>query len=471
MNLEVKASPTKHFFVDMLTRDIALKDAILDLIDNCLDGILRHAKPKRGVGDLERYAGHSVSLTINRRGFEIVDDCGGISRKIATETAFMLGRVPERVERLPTVGVYGIGMKRAIFKLGEDATVHSHPVGEAAYKVHISPKWLSDDTAWTLQLEDAPSELEHPGTRITVKKLKPEIARAFDDGNSPFVEELRNEIAHTYALIIQRGFAIAVNGRRVEPVGTTLRISPKAASKGAKIAPFVVTARIKNVDVTVMVGFYRALATEAELEVVDGGPVQSRSSDHAGVTIVCNDRVVLYKDKTVLTGWGTGAVPRYHNQFIAITGIVTFQSDTPEALPLNSTKRGVDLGTDVYQFALDQLKDGLKRFTDFTNKWKQRERETTADFKETKAASPAEVIKSIPAGSWSQPRRHKQEKLRKFVPVLPAPVGESSRVRIAFTRDLSEVELVRSFYFDDDQVGASEVGERCFEDSLSKARK
>ena len=43
MNTEdkVDASPVKSFFVQMLTRDIELSDAILDLLDNCIDGILR----------------------------------------------------------------------------------------------------------------------------------------------------------------------------------------------------------------------------------------------------------------------------------------------------------------------------------------------------------------------------------------------------------------------------------------------
>lgn len=35
-----QASPTKQFFVSMLTRDISLADAILDLLDNCLDGAM-----------------------------------------------------------------------------------------------------------------------------------------------------------------------------------------------------------------------------------------------------------------------------------------------------------------------------------------------------------------------------------------------------------------------------------------------
>ena len=39
--LYAKTSPSKSFFVDMLTRDIELKDALLDLLDNCMDGVVR----------------------------------------------------------------------------------------------------------------------------------------------------------------------------------------------------------------------------------------------------------------------------------------------------------------------------------------------------------------------------------------------------------------------------------------------
>ena len=34
---EIDASPTKAFFIDNLTRDLTLEDAILDLIDNSVD--------------------------------------------------------------------------------------------------------------------------------------------------------------------------------------------------------------------------------------------------------------------------------------------------------------------------------------------------------------------------------------------------------------------------------------------------
>ena len=38
---QANAFPAKRFFVEMLTRDIDLGDAILDLLDNCVDGAIR----------------------------------------------------------------------------------------------------------------------------------------------------------------------------------------------------------------------------------------------------------------------------------------------------------------------------------------------------------------------------------------------------------------------------------------------
>ena len=41
---KANAHPTKDFFVKMITKDIALEDCLLDLIDNCIDGARRHSK-------------------------------------------------------------------------------------------------------------------------------------------------------------------------------------------------------------------------------------------------------------------------------------------------------------------------------------------------------------------------------------------------------------------------------------------
>ena len=46
MAKKANGAPTKEFFVGMLTRDIELSDAILDLLDNCLDGVVRQESCK-----------------------------------------------------------------------------------------------------------------------------------------------------------------------------------------------------------------------------------------------------------------------------------------------------------------------------------------------------------------------------------------------------------------------------------------
>jgi hypothetical protein len=38
----INAMPTKKLFIDTLIRDVSLKDAILDLVDNAIDGYTRH---------------------------------------------------------------------------------------------------------------------------------------------------------------------------------------------------------------------------------------------------------------------------------------------------------------------------------------------------------------------------------------------------------------------------------------------
>lgn len=74
MAITVDSSPTKEFFVEMLTRDIDLTDAILDLLDNCLDGVLR----KRGSMDIKRddfdYSGFEANITIEKDCFIIQDN-------------------------------------------------------------------------------------------------------------------------------------------------------------------------------------------------------------------------------------------------------------------------------------------------------------------------------------------------------------------------------------------------------------
>ena len=110
--IKVNAAPVKSFFVSMLTRDIKIEEAILDLLDNCVDGILRNRK---SINSDKPYTGSWAKITFAKDSFSIEDNCGGIPWELS-EYAFRMGRDPGRgPDTAGVVGVYGIGMKRAIF--------------------------------------------------------------------------------------------------------------------------------------------------------------------------------------------------------------------------------------------------------------------------------------------------------------------------------------------------------------------
>ncbi|MCX6049952.1 MAG: ATP-binding protein [Chloroflexi bacterium] len=458
----VDASPTKRFFVSMLTRDIALIDAILDLLDNCIDGILR--KHKGVLNNNRPYEGYWAKIIATPELFSIIDNCGGIPKDIAEKSAFRLGRVDGELDSdLPTVGMYGIGMKRALFKMGKRSVVRSQHNGEA-YDVKITPEWLSDDNSWQLQLQSTDDNLLQDGTYIIVTDLYEPIQVEFDLKQSDFLEDLEKEIARLFALIIKKGFTVYLNDMQVKPVSLDILYSSDFTISG--IQPYAFRTIYSDVEIDVIVGFYRQLAT---VEEVDQDTDLPRVEVKAGWTVVCNDRIVVYQDRSIVTGWGLGNVPHYHPQFRTIAGVVQFTSNNSNNLPLRTTKRGIEMQSPTYLLALQYMQEGVKKFTYFTNKWKGREQETFIDFKQTEPQYAIQVVKAIPEERWQKVKRSDVE-AKRFIPELPMPPKNDEKIRISFFRLSKEVEILGEFFFDDQNASPSEIGNHCFNDALAKAK-
>lgn len=169
-------SPTKDFFVRMLTRDIELQDAILDLLDNCVDGIIRAGA---NLNDDQPYKSYTATITMAADHFIIEDNCGGIPIEVARKYAFAMGRPPAAGtgDGSATIGMYGIGMKRAIFKLGTEALVESRC--DTGFVVEFTPEWMTTDTWDELPMYAlADDKLTTGGTLIEVYKLNEEVQSA-----------------------------------------------------------------------------------------------------------------------------------------------------------------------------------------------------------------------------------------------------------------------------------------------------
>ena len=113
------ASPTKNFFIEMLVVDVPLDVAINDLVDNCVDGAIRASKRS------DNFKKFWVKIKIDEKEFSISDNCGGISIELARDYAFRFGRPAKAKELKRSIGSYGVGMKRSLFKLGKEFTIDS----------------------------------------------------------------------------------------------------------------------------------------------------------------------------------------------------------------------------------------------------------------------------------------------------------------------------------------------------------
>ena len=455
----VWGGPTKRLFVSMLTRDIELSDAILDLIDNCVDGAMRLQRDH--LEEDTPFRGFSANLSINKQSFELSDNCGGIPDEFIDD-AFSLGRPNIKKDGdIPTIGMYGIGMKRAIFKMGSESIVTSNSE-ESFFSVNYSSKWLDpeNDDDWYLPISKAQKKDSKKGVTISVTQLKEDVARKFH--SETFIDYLKKEISQHFGYIMLKGFTIFVNDDQIEP--KTLSVFSNADQLDKTINPYDFEVTINDVKVKVVVGFYRPLVKEEEIEIEEE---RSTGPDSSGISVICNDRVILLADRSAKTGWGDGSVPKYHPQFSAIAGLITFYSNDADKLPISTTKRGLEVGSDVYLVARNAAMEGIKAFTEFTNKWKGRTEETNSFFQNSKATN-AKTTVSLAVTSGRQVRGLTDSK--RFLPNLPMPDNRNPKRRISFLKNEDDIRTLSKYLFEDPGQRPNLIGEACFDKMLEEAK-
>lgn len=344
----ISAEPTKAFFVQMLTRDIDLEQAVLDLVDNSVDG----AKKSCPNGD---FTGKQVYLTVTAEFFEIRDNCGGFSRRDAQAYAFRFGRAEGYEATAHSIGQFGVGMKRALFKFGSVFSVTS-AIGDDKWSVRIDvPEWLTN-TDWHFDWAEAPEYADvqsaDPGTVIRVEKLYDSVSSKF--GLRSFQGKLTDLIKEKHRQFIAQGLDIFVNGVRLN--AKDLLLSFKSGQFSPAIETFSVDFKQSKVVVKIIVGVGRSAPSEA------------------GWYIICNGRIVLAADRRERTGWGVAEeaskrviIPAYHNQFSRFRGIVAFDSDDSSLVPWNTTKDDIDTENRAWIAALRRMKEMARPVIDFLN--------------------------------------------------------------------------------------------------------
>jgi hypothetical protein len=450
--LAVKATPHKRFFIDMITRDISLEACVLDLIDNSVDGATRSSddtppkaktpKPHPLSSGGARYKGYKIDITCSSSLFRISDNCGGISIDIAREYAFNFGRDPREHTDADTesgIGIYGIGMKRALFKMGKHFAIQSHTNDDAFVMDVDVDTWAAHVQNWDLELKVTKASAKSPGTTIEVTHLRPAVAHEF--ATTGFSTRLVDAAARTYAAFLDQGLEMKVNGTSVRPTDFTFLDGRGFRPLHERSSEQMVSPSGKGKNV-VEVEIWAGAASGIGTSRPDVG--EDDDTSLWGWYVLCNNRVVLSADKTERTGWGLAPFPQWHPQYNGFIGIVSFRSDEPYALPWTTTKNDVDIDSLVYRKARSRMQAAAREYIKYSR---------------VRKANP-ESAKKIERSASSV----KLTALSKVQPMKTPPIPGTTQgtVNIAYQKPKRDVAKVAAA-LGDPSLSAAQVGIQTFD--------
>jgi len=326
---KISAFPVKSFFIETLVKDISLHDAILDLVDNSIDSYI-----KRGLTDKR-----NIDIDFDETKFVINDNCGGINRSELLERVFRFGKTVKEKGR--TISVFGIGLKRAIFKMGRRIVIETDD-GQNFCSVLIDDDWLKDESNWELLFNEDTKSTGTKHTKITITEIYPHISDEL--GNTTFQNALLEKIGETYSVFLEERVIISVNDNIVPSFDFRFLHDNKCYRPYHKVDNY------DGVEVEIYAGYTP--------DVKDQGQTY-------GWFVFCNDRLVIKNDTSERTGWGGAGERKYHypedNRFL---GLIFFRSDDPLSLPWQTTKSNIQFDSKVYKRAQVEMKSLTRRFVD-----------------------------------------------------------------------------------------------------------
>jgi hypothetical protein len=234
-----------------------------------------------------------------------------------------------------SIGQFGVGMKRAFFKIGTRFCVVSTTETSRFVVEEDVEQWRRQEQ-WEFRFREVDPDLrpapppDERGTLVEVSGLHKSVAKQFELEN--YLSDLRQQLARAHQLSMERGLSITFN-----------RIPLQLRRLELLHSDVLKPGRRELV-------FHKNSATPVRAEVYVG--VGDSTPSEAGWYVFCNGRMVLEADQTFTTGWGETrehTIPMFHNQYNRFRGYAFLDSDDAGLLPWNTTKTGVDTDSPLFQ--------------------------------------------------------------------------------------------------------------------------
>lgn len=323
----IDATPSKRLYLSIIA-DYDINKAICELVDNALDIWSKNGRTKK--------LNINIQLDSHQQTIQVSDNAGGVDR---SELSFLVGPGHSgNVETDESIGIFGVGTKRAVVALAQDVSIRTRRKNET-YAIEFDDLWIGKDESWQLDIYRV-DDIPVGNTEIELVKLRKQIT---DETEA----KLRQHLSATYAKFLSnKQLVISLNANPVSPI----KFDNWAYPPGFEPREYrgeVVTTDGKKVRVCAVAG----LTMES-----------SPAGGEYGVYFYCNDRLTARASKTLDVGFASGLAGKPHADISLARVLVSLEGEA-RLMPWNSSKSDIDPSHEVFIILRGWLIQVVKDYT------------------------------------------------------------------------------------------------------------
>jgi hypothetical protein len=300
------ATPEKRSFWSIIS-DYDLKTGVCELVDNAIDiWTISHRKNPLHV---------EIKLDLPRQLLSITDNAGGVRFE-----DLRLLVAPGGSKNSPqdsTIGVFGVGSKRAVIALGEVVSLKTHHHGDRSFQIDITKEWL-ESPSWELAAYEIPP-IEPGITTVELGALRRGIAEQD-------VESLRTHIGEVYSHFLGENCTINVNEKQIIPVRFDVWAYPPDYSPQRAVFSVSPDGQ-RRTQVIITAGLIRDRIPEA---------------GNYGVYFYCNNRMIVKELKTRDVGYYVGTEAGVPHPDASLCRVIVELKGPAILMPWTSNKTNIN---------------------------------------------------------------------------------------------------------------------------------
>lgn len=307
----IDATPNKKILT-AVSKDIDLKKGICEMIDNSIDMHI--------IQNEDSLLTISIFMDEVEQTIQYEDDSGGIKEENLNMIIQPGGT--ERTEEEETIGIFGIGSKRALIALSHYSETISRFPDEDTFKIIVDDNWLDLDS-WELPKYRV-QNIEEGKTKFILRNLKFEF-------NEDTINELKRMLGEIYYYYLtDRNVIIKLNGTTIRPTIFDKWTYPP--NRHPRRYMFELEGRSGDI---------------VRCEMLIGLRLEASIIGEYGFDLYCNDRLIVKHVRDYRLGFKKGLLGLPHPTVARFYGIIRLNGKNKD-MPWDSTKSDIDTLNPIY---------------------------------------------------------------------------------------------------------------------------